>query len=83
MAGTGTSIGPFGAVLAGNMFQHKIDEIFNDMTNVFGNADDILVKGYDKNGADHDKTVYSVLRQCEDVDLIRNKEKCHFRCTSI
>ena len=65
---------PFGAVPAGNMFQCKIDEIFND---------DILVIEYDKNGADHDKAVYSVLRWCQDVNLKLNKEKCHFRCTSI
>ena len=26
---------PFGAVLAGNMFQHKIEKIFNNMPNVF------------------------------------------------
>ena len=59
----------FGAALADNMIQYKIDEIFNDMPNVFGIADDILVLGYDKNGADHDKAVYSVLRQCQDVNL--------------
>ena len=35
------------------MFQHKIDEIFSDMPNVFGIMDDILVMGYDDNGADH------------------------------
>ena len=39
--------------------------------------------GYNKNGADHDESVYSVLRQCQDVNLKLNKEKCHFRCTSI
>ena len=39
------------------MFQWKINEIFNDMPNVFGIADDVLVKGYDKDGADHDATV--------------------------
>ena len=39
---------PFRAALAGDMFQHKIDEIFNDMLNVFGIADNILVIGYDK-----------------------------------
>ena len=55
---------PFGAVPVGNMFQHKIDEIFNNMPNVFGIADDILAIGYDTNKADHDKAVYSVLRQC-------------------
>ena len=73
---------PFGAVLAGNMFQQKIDEIFNDMPNVFGIAD-ILVIGYNKDGADHDEAVYDVLRWCQDVNLKLNEEKCHFRCASI
>ena len=73
----------FGAALAGDMFQHKIDKIFNDMANVFGIAHDILVIGYDKDGADHDEAVYDELRQCQDVNLKLNKEKCHFRCTSI
>ena len=45
------------------------------MPNVFGIADDILVIGYDKNGADHDEAVYSMLRQCQDINLKLNKEK--------
>ena len=44
------------------MFQCKIDENFNDMPNVFGIADNILVIGYDKDRADRDEAVYSVLR---------------------
>ena len=74
---------PFGAVPPGNMFQWKIDEIFNGMPNVFGIADDILVIGYNKDGADHDEAFYNVLRQCQDVNLKLNKDKCHFRWTSI
>ena len=74
---------PLGAVPARNMFQHKIDKIFNNMPNIFGIADDILVIGYDKSVADHNEAVYSVLRQCQDVNLKLNKEKFHFRCTSI
>ena len=74
---------PFGAALVGNMFQHKIDKIFYDMPNVFGIADNILVIGYDKNGTDHYEVVYNVLGQCQDVNLKLNKEKCHFRCTSV
>ena len=58
---------PFGAALVGDMFQCKIDEIFNDMPNVFGIADDILVTGYDKDGTDNDEAVNKVLRQCQDV----------------
>ena len=69
---------PFGAALAGDMFQCKIDEIFNDMLNVFGIADDILVIEYDKDGTDRDEAVYKVLK-CQDVNLKLNKEKCHFR----
>ena len=67
---------PFGAALEGNMLQRKNNKIFNVIPNVFGIADDILVIGYDE-------AVYSVLRQCQDVNLKLNKDKCHFRCTSI
>ena len=67
----------------GDMFQCKIDEIFSDMPNIFGITDDILVIGYDDNGADHDAAVHRVLQRCEEVNLKLNKEKCHFRCTSI
>ena len=69
---------PFGAVLAGNMFQCKIDKIFNDMP-----SDDILVIGYEEDGTDHNEAVYNVQRQCKEVNLKLNKDKCHFRCTSI
>ena len=61
----------------------KIDKIFNDMPNVFGIADDILVIGYDDDGTDHDATVPKVLQRCEEVNFKLNEEKCHFRCTSI
>ena len=74
---------PFGAVPVGDMFQHKIDEIFSDMPNVFGIVDDILVIGYDDDGTDYDTMVHNVLWRCKEVNLKLNKEKCHFRCTSI
>ena len=41
---------PFGAALEGDMFQRKIDDIFKDIPNVFGIADDILVAGYEADG---------------------------------
>ena len=66
---------PFGAVPAGDMFQCKINKIFNDMSNVFGIADDILVIGYDKDGADYNEAIYSMLRQCQEVNLkIKHKQ---------
>ena len=51
----------FRAALVGDMSQHKIDEIFIDMLNIFGIADDILVIDYDQKGADHDAAVHKVL----------------------
>ena len=53
---------PFGAVPVGNMFQCKIIEFFNDMPNIFGIADKILVIGSDEDGADHDKAGYNILQ---------------------
>ena len=47
----------FGVALVGNMLQQKIDEVFNDMPNVFGIANDILVVGYEDDGRDHDERV--------------------------
>ena len=47
---------PFGIAPTGDMFQHKINEIFKDLPNVFGIADAILVLWYDGDGKDHDET---------------------------
>ena len=74
---------PFGAAPAGDIFQMKIDEIFKDMSNVFGIADDILVAGYEADSRDHDETVQRVLQRCRQVNLKLNKDKCHFRCKSV
>ena len=65
------------------MFQQKINEIFNDMPNVFGIADDILVVGYEDDGRDQNNKVQKVLKRCRKVDLKLNKDKCHFRCTTV
>ena len=73
----------FRAVPVGNMFQHTIDEIFSDVLNILGITNDILVIGYNDNGTDHNAMVYKVIQRCEEVNLKLNKEKCHFRCTSI
>ena len=37
-----------------NMFQKKIDKLFNDISNVFCTADDITSAGIDADGRDHD-----------------------------
>ena len=41
------------------MFQSKMYEIFKEIPNAFGIADDILVIWYDSNVETHDKTMKS------------------------
>ena len=53
------------------------------MLNIFGITDDSYIIGYEDNSADNDAVVHKVLQRCEEVNLKLNKEKCHFRCTSI
>ena len=45
--------------------------------------DDILVVGYDGDVKDHDETGWQVLQICRNINLKLNKDKCHFRCTSV
>ena len=65
------------------MFQHKIDKIFDDMPNILGIADNILVIGYGDDGTDHNEMVYKVLQRSKEVNPRLNKKEWHFRCTSI
>ena len=41
----------------GDMFQHKIDEIFKGLPIILGTSDNILIVGYDTDDRDHNKTL--------------------------
>ena len=56
------------------MFQKMIDELFNDLPNAFGIADDILIAGFDADGRDHVARLEQALWRCRKA----NKEKCLF-----
>ena len=74
---------PFGAAPTSDMFHHNIGEIFKNVPNIFGIADDILVVCYDIDGKDHDEMLLQVLQICRHVNLKLNKYKCHFKFTSV
>ena len=73
----------FGTAQAADKFWKKIDELFSDMSNVFGIADDILIAGFDKQSKDHDKKLEKVLQVCRQANLKLNKDECLFRFNSI
>ena len=64
------------------MFKKKIDGLFNDIPSVFGNADDILIAGFDADSMGHDVSLEQVLCRCRQPNLL-NKEKCLFKRTCI
>ena len=55
---------PFGLALPDYMLSAKIDEIFKDLPNVIGIADDILIEGHDADERDHDRTLGQVVQIC-------------------
>ena len=65
------------------MYQGKIDEIFKELPNVFGIANDILVVGFDDDGGDHEKHTPMSATNRTKVNLKLNKDKCHLRCSSV
>ena len=50
---------------------------------MLGTADEIQAIAYDSDDKDHDVTLQQVLQICRHMNLKLNKDKCHFRCTSV
>ena len=61
---------PLGAASVGNMFQKKIDKVFDDIPNVFGISDDILIAGFGADCRDHDERLEQVLCRCRKVTAL-------------
>ena len=72
---------PMGALLSSDVYQFKIDEVFQDIPQCDGIADDIVIFGY--NDDDHDKTLHSVLDRAQEVGMKFNPDKCAFKRDSI
>ena len=72
---------PMGASLSSDVYQYKVDEIFEDIPQCVGIADDIVIFGY--SDQDHDATLYSVLDRAHEVGMRFNPDKCTFKRDSI
>ena len=72
---------PMGASLSSNVYQFKIDEVFQDIPQCKGIADYIVIFGYDD--PDHDATLYNVLDRAHEVGMKFNLDKCVFKQDSI
>ena len=72
---------PMGASLSSDVYQFKVDEIFQDIAQCEGIADDIIIFGH--NDDDHDQTLYAVLDRAREVGMRFNPDKCIFKQDSI
>ena len=68
---------PMGASLSSDVYQYKVDQIFEGILQSVGIADDIVIFGYNNHG--HDTTLYSVLDRACDVGMKFNPDKCVFK----
>ena len=74
---------PFGATIAGEVFQLKLDTIFNKLTQVIVIADDIMVVGYRKDHTDHDQAFTSMLSTCRSNNVKLNLNKLQYKQTQV
>ena len=70
---------PFGVNVAGDVFQHKLDEIFGKLKNVMCITDDIMVVGHTDDHSDHDLALAKLLQTAKQNNVKLNFEKLQYK----
>ena len=74
---------PFGATVAGDVFQCKLDECFGHIPNVIVVADDIMLVGKQPNHKDHDQALTTLLETARKCNIRLNYEKLQYKQTEV
>ena len=70
---------PFGATVAGDVFQCKLDECFGHISNVIVIADDIMIVGKKPDHKDHDQALTTLLETARHCNVRLNYEKLQYK----
>ena len=70
---------PFGATVAGDVFQRKLDTILLDSDQVVIIADDVMVTGYQPHESDHDITFTKFLEIAKKNNIKQNYDKIQYK----
>ena len=71
---------PFGTtIVAGNVFQRKLDQSFGHLQKVIVIADDIMVIGKQPNHKDHDQALTTLLNTARKCNVHLNHEKLQYK----
>ena len=74
---------PFGATVAGDVFQRKLDQCFGHLENVIMIADDIMVVGKQPNHRDHDMALTQLLKTARECNVCLNYDKLQYKRTEV
>ena len=72
---------PFGVILSQDIFQRKLDEVYNGIANVTGIADDIVVCGSTE--SEHDRAFIEMLEATRRHNVSLNSEKLQFKQSKV
>ena len=70
---------PFGVTVAGDVFQHKLDQFFAHIKQVIIIADDIMIVGKKPNNSNHDKALSTLLETARRCNVQFNYEKLQYK----
>ena len=70
---------PFGATVAGDVFQCKLDQCFWHLKNVIIIADDIMIVGKKPSHSDHDQALTTLLETAKNFNVQLNYEKLQYK----
>ena len=70
---------PFGATIAGDVFQGKLDQCFGHLQNVIVIADDIMIVGKQPKHKDHDLALTTLLNTARKCNVCLNYEKLQYK----
>ena len=70
---------PFGATVAGDVFQRKLDRCFGKLKQVIIIVDDIMVVGYKPDHSDHSQAFTSLLQTPEKCNVKLNFDKQQYK----
>ena len=74
---------PFGAMVAGDVFQCKLDECFVHIPNVIVIADDIIILGKKPDHKDHDQALTCLLETARHCNVRLNYEKLQYKQSEV
>ena len=70
---------PFGATVAGDVFQCKLDQCFGKIKQVIVIADDVMIVGKKQNHSNHDQTLTTLLETARRCNVKLNYEKLQYK----